>query len=131
MRRHKNSVGVQEAACGALRVLSTHDEKNQEAIAEAGGVATIVSAMRRHAKSSEVQAQACWALRNLCCFPSNVPLIRREEPQELLQTLKGVNADFVLMTLWKHEMFADNPTLERSLSTHCIRAAWLKHNRQY
>ncbi len=70
MLTHSEHAGVQQQACEALTNLEQLDgrqiwKKNQDKIAEAGGIEAVVAAMKAHTTSVLVQDQACRTLVNL------------------------------------------------------------------
>jgi len=64
MERHKEKAAVQQYACAVLWNISIKDE-NKLAIAQTGGITTIIAAMKGHGDSGDVQKYSCGALRNL------------------------------------------------------------------
>uniref|UniRef100_A0A7R9W9E9 NACHT domain-containing protein n=1 Tax=Pseudictyota dubia TaxID=2749911 RepID=A0A7R9W9E9_9STRA len=87
MERHGESAAVQEKAIAALRNLAL-DDGNRAKIVTAGAIPAIVAAMKQHAEVAAVQENACKALYNLSKLSSNMPLMRSEGVQQLLEYAK-------------------------------------------
>jgi hypothetical protein len=64
MTAHKESVRVQQHACGVLYRLADNEE-NQVQIAGAGGITAVLATMKRHKSSADLQQYACGTLHNL------------------------------------------------------------------
>jgi len=74
MRAHESSVALQIAACNLIRVLADDSTELQQALAEAGAVATVLAALRTSHSPSIVSAHraACGALRSLANDSSSI-----------------------------------------------------------
>ena len=62
---------------GQLEDLANNNNDNCVAIAEAGGIDCVVSAMQRHAGHTAVQEAGCWALASLACNHDNCVAIAK------------------------------------------------------
>jgi hypothetical protein len=64
MRQHTGAAGVQEQGCAVLWNLA-FNAASKAAIAGAGGVHLVLTAMECHADAVSMQEQGCMVLRNL------------------------------------------------------------------
>ena len=62
MKAHIDHAGVQEQGCTALVSVAFDNDDNEVLIANAGGIAVIVSGMKAHIDHAGVQEQGCMAL---------------------------------------------------------------------
>ena len=65
MHLHQHNAGMQTDAVAALGNMALRMPKNSEAIAKAGGLSAIVSALTAHVAYPRMQSKGCLAVRNL------------------------------------------------------------------
>ena len=71
-----NTGTVADYGCAALASLACNNADNKKSIAEAGGIAMILSMMEQHGVSNaEVAKTGCWALWNLIADAPNTEVI--------------------------------------------------------
>lgn len=88
----KHNPGVQQACCGALRVLASHRE-NVRAMLDEGAIGSVISSMRTHPSTTSVQEQGCgflWVLASSA------------EAKQAICAAGGVGAVLDAMKMWSN-----------------------------